>query len=401
MALFGKSKSNNLSRANSILEGLAPKEEVIKEEEVIVPVVETPVVVTPPVVEVTEKVIDNIPPVVETPPVVIEDKEVEGVANPNTDKPSPVVPVVETPPTAEVTEELLLAKLSERLGRTVTNFDELSPKEANIDPELKQLQDWKEKTGLSLSEWSNYNRDFSKLSDMDIARELLATENPNFTKEELEYSLDKYVIDEDLDDKNDRLKKSISLKKYAKEGRDKLEANKLELANSNGKAVLTQEQQDSIKLADEYRTSNSTIKQQQEAYNAGIIEASTGLEAIDLRLSDDLTIKYNVPVEVRKNLPKTVAEMPHWYNADGSYNHANVVKDVAKVTNFEAMIEAAYNQGISVGTENRIKVGANIEIDGTRKPATTSTSKGNVSDVVSKIAGSRSSAKLRFRTKKE
>jgi len=405
MALF-KKKGDNLSRAGAILDILAPKD-AVDTPPVDVPPVDTPPIEeqqidTPPVVDTPPANIDTPPvdvPPVDTPPVEGEEPT-GGVATPPVVPEPPVTPEPVVPQSAEVTEELLLTKLSEKLGRTVTNFDELTPKEANIDPELKQLQEWKEKTGLPLSEWSNYTRDFSKMGDMDIARETLAKQYPNFTKEELNYELQRFSYDENVDDESDKIKKSIELKKFAAEGRGKLEANRLELANSTPQAVLTQEQQDAIALAQQVRADNLTSTQKQDAYNIGITQASTSLEAIDLKLSDDLTIKYNIPVEVKKGLPKMVAEMPHWYNEDGTYNHSNVVKDVAKVTNFEAMVKAAFEQGKSVGAESRIKAGGNITIDGIPNQAPASKPKGNVSDVVSKLTGAKTGSKLRFRTKK-
>lgn len=302
------------------------------------------------------------------------------------------------PQVAEVTDDLIFEKLSETLGREVKSYDDLKPNE--VDPELAQLLEWKAKTGLSLSEWSNYNKDFSKMGDMEVAREILAQKYPNFTQEELAYELKNFVYNEDLDEEGEKIKKSIELKKFAAKGREALEAKKLELIPTTQAATLTQEQQDAIEIAQQVGQNKVTAQAAQDAYNASIAEASTGLDSIDLKLSDELTIKYNMPDEVKKGLPKMVAEMPHWYNEDGSYNHANVVKDVAKVTNFEAMVKAAYEQGIAVGTEGRIKVGANITIDGTQPAGSTSEPKGNVADVVSKITGAKTGSKLRFRTKK-
>lgn len=401
MAIF-KKQGNNLSRAGAILSALAPKDKPEGEE-----VIDTPPVVegqqtteTPPVVETPEATIDT-PAVVETPPTVVEGEEgTEGVATPPVVDTPPVTPEVVVPQVAEVTEEILLAKLSEKLGREVNSFDDLTPKEVSIDPELKQLQDWKEKTGLPLSEWSNYNRDFSQMGDMDVAREILAKQYPNFTQEELAYSLKNFVYDESIDDESDKIKKSIALKKFAKEGRDSLEANRLELVNSSPQAVLTQEQQDAIALAQQVQQQTLTVQQQQEAYNTGIANASTSLDSIDLKLTDDLTIKYNVPVEVKNSLPKAVAEMPHWYNEDGSFNHSNVVKDVALVTNQDAIFKAIFEQGVAVGKEGQIKKGANITIDGnTPQHVSTGDKKGNVADVVSKLAGSKTGSKFRFRNK--
>ena len=407
MAFF-KKRGDSLSRAGAILDSLAPqdsnedttqdgaelppKTDIIQEEGTF----ETQ--------ESTDEPHENIPSgdvdIQSTDENLSEGTPPVEVANP-TDSLPPVTLEKDVPNTAEVTEELLLAKLSEKLGRTVSDFDELTPKEVNIDPELKQLQDWKEKTGLPLSEWSNYNRDFSKMGDMDVAREILAKQYPNLTKEELEYSLQNYVYNEETDDDSDKIKKSIELKKFAAKGRKELEENRLELVNSNPQAKLTQEQQDAIEFYTKTKNQSVATEAAQEAYNTGITKASTSLESIDLNLSDNLTIQYKIPVEVKSNLPKLVAEMPNWYNEDGSYNHENVVKDVAKVTNFESMVKAAYEQGVAVGTEKRIKSAGNITIDGIKQTPPTSTPKGNVTDVVSKITGATQGSKLRFRTKKK
>ena len=121
MAIF-KSKGNNLSRASAILDSLSPKDTTdIPPVEPVTPPVDVPPVDTPPVEPVTPPV--DVPPV-DTPPVEPITPPTDGLATP------PVVEIPEpvVPQSAEVTEELLLAKLSEKLGRTVSNFDELTPK---------------------------------------------------------------------------------------------------------------------------------------------------------------------------------------------------------------------------------------------------------------------------------
>lgn len=409
MALF-KKKGDSLSRAGAILDALAPKEgdEGVKtpdtppvegQQEPNTPPTDEP---TPPATPPVEG--QDTPPVegAATPPAGDTGEEgEEGTATPPTQT-TPTTPPVDTPPTApEITDELLYNRLSEMLGREVKSADDLKALEApEVDPEVKQLLEWKEKTGLSLSEWSKFNKDFSQMGDLDVAREILAQKYPNFTKEELDYSLRNFVYDETVDDEGAKIKKSIELKKFAQEGREQLESKRLELVANKPQATLTKEQQDAIALAQQVQANQATVQQQQEAYNQGITKASQGLDSIDLKLSDDLTLKYNVPVEVKKSLPKTVAEMPHWYNEDGSYNHANVVKDVAKVTNFEAIVKAAYEQGIAVGKEGQIKKGANITIDGTPPSSPQAPTKGNVAEVIGKLAGDRNKSRLRFRNKK-
>lgn len=380
MAFF-KKQGDNLSRAASIISGIS-KTPSGEPKPPVEPTIE-------PTVEPTVEPTDNIPPVE------------EGVADPIPPvEVKPEVPKpVETPEvTPEVTEEALLSLLSERLGRSISSVDDLKQKE--VDPEVEALLKWKEDTGLSLSDWSEYNKDFSSMKDLDVAREILSQEFPNFTDEEIEYSLKDYIYDEDYDDDGDKMRKNINLKKFAKEGREKLESSKVNLPKGNKQPSLTKEQQEAINFANQFKETQAASAKATEDYNLNISKQSQSLEAIELNLKEGMTLKYSIPEETRRNLPKMVAEMPHWYNEDGSYNHANVVKDVAKVTNFDAMIQAAYNQGVESGKEGQIRVGANITIDGSPSPAKPTTKKGNIESVVSNITGGRQGSKLRFKRKK-
>jgi hypothetical protein len=396
MSIF-KNRGVNQSRAASIISSMNPKEKPETETAVKdVPPVEDK---TPPV-EAPEKVVppveDKTPPEeaaeVEAPP---GEDNLPPVLEPGVAKPDQmVVKELETPPVTEVTDDLILSKLSEKLGKKIESYDDLKP--ADIDPQIAELLKWKEDTGLSLSKWSNYNKDFSKMSDLEIARELLAQKFPNFTKEELDYTLSDYIYNEDVDEDGDKIKKSIALKKAAHEGRQALETNKLKLSEVQTEKVLTPEQKEDIGFAAKMKQQFADNKVKQSVYDQKIVEAVQTLNTIDLQLDKDLAIKFNVPDGVKRDLPKTVAEMPNWYNADGSFNHANVVNDVAKVTNFNAIVEAVYQQGINVGKEGMIKKSANITIDQVQAPDSTQVKKGNIEDIVNNITGGNRKSKLRF-----
>tara|TARA_R110002167_G_scaffold331706_1_gene538393 strand:+ start:36533 stop:37765 length:1233 start_codon:yes stop_codon:yes gene_type:complete len=294
-----------------------------------------------------------------------------------------------------LTEEAIFSFLSEKLNRKVESVDDLTPKEIEIDPELKQLAEWKEKTGLSLSKWSDYNKDYSQVGDLDIAREILSQNHPNFTKEELEYKLSNFVYDEDEDGESERLEKSIKLKEFAQKGRLEFEAKRLELKPSGDTQTLTKEQIESLTFADQARDRMQTTSDNEKVYEEKLHEASLALNSLDLKLGDDLTIKYEVPEGSKKTLTKSILEMPHWYNNDGSINHNNVALDGVKVRDFDSIMDAVLKQGIAIGREEIIEGKPNTKIGVDGLPQTGGTPKtGNISEVVSKITGSGS--KLRF-----
>jgi len=411
MALF-RNINDPKSRAVDIISQIKPKTEEMVSEEAVEDVVENP----PTPQEVTPEVESTPPTPPETEPKVPEKVKSEDNTTPPSIEEDPVrkdsvkeaiedpsaTPVKEQGEShAKIDEQTMLSFLSEKLNRKVESLEDLTiTEQPEIDPEVKQLLDWKEKTGLSLSQWPEYNKDFSKMGDLEVAREILAQEYPNLTKEEINYSLRDYIYDEDLDDPNDKVKKNIELKKLAQEGRASLEKKRLELTSTQN-SKLSQEQLEDLELA-------KTVKQQQqeaqinhEKYKKKLQNAALSLEPINLQLTDDLTIKYDVSEGERKALPDLILNMPTWYNKDGSLNHANIVKDGLKIKDFDAIVQKAFNQGVDFGKESKIKADKNITIDTASHPLTPNDAekKGNITQVIDKISGNRGN-KLRFGKKK-
>ena len=391
MARLGQNRNKNLTRANSIISGMQGEGDAL--EGVDVNELEQNIKTdTPPVVE-TTPVVDDTPPVVEgqdgegTPPIV------------NTPPVAELEKVI--PPTAEVTDKLIFEKLSETLGREVKSYDDLTPKEVKLDDEVKQLLEWKEKTGLSLSKWADYNKDFSKLNDLEVAKEILAEKYPDFTEEELEYTMKGYVYDELEDDESDRIAKSIALKKFAKEGRETLEQKKINFLESQPKSSLSVEEKELLDYAKTVKQKEASLKDQNVSYQNSLKEASLKLQAINLDLGDGLKINHNVAQESKKDLVDYINTMPDWYKEDGSFNHENIARDSYKLKNFDTIIKAAFEQGKSFAIEGKIRENNNISLDPSSIRQDNDTKEqGNIQEVVANLTG-KNSSKFRFRKSKK
>ena len=111
-----------------------------------------------------------------------------------------------------VTDELLFKSLSEKLGKEVKSFDDLTPAPLEIDPQVKALNEWREKTGRPIEDFFKYQRDFTQVNDLEIAREFLQIEYPTLTSDEISLELEKFVPSED-DLDTDTAKKNLKLKK--------------------------------------------------------------------------------------------------------------------------------------------------------------------------------------------
>lgn len=307
------------------------------------------------------------------------------------------------PEAPKITDEAMYNYLSEKLNRKIESIDDLTIREEKeLDPEVKQLLEWKEKTGLSLSKWSDYNKDFSKMGDLDMAREILSKRYPNFNSEELNYKLKDFIYNEKEDDETDRIKKSIALKTFSADGRRELEANQLKLVSTEGQ-ILTSQQEKDLDAYSQIQQNQSTVESNQTQYMKDLSSAAMSLEALNLKLSDDLTINYDISEGDRKTLPKEIAEMPHWYNSDGSMNHSNIARDGLIIRDFDTIVKKVYEQGVSVGQESKIKADNNITIDTQTQPVHSGedAKKGNINDVIDSIAGNRSGRKLRFGRKEK
>lgn len=310
----------------------------------------------------------------------------------------PIKDTVETKPAlAEIGDDVILAKLSETLGRKIESYDDLKPKEIAVDPELKQLIEWKEKTGLSLTQFADYTRDYSQMSDMEVAREILKQKYPTFTKEQLDFELSSLVYDEDMDDETDKMRKSVELTKLATEGRQMLESKKLELKPIESKG-LTQEQQEAIEFANNVKQQNAQIVENQTAYENNLNLAAQNLDTVALNLDEGVVINHKVDDGDKNSLKDFILNPPHWFDEKGNPIPANIAQDGYKIKNFDALIKAAFEQGKAVQKEADIKGKGNVNLDTPPAPQGQGTeTKSNISKVVNHLTGNNSQRRGRFR----
>lgn len=294
---------------------------------------------------------------------------------PSTEPITPPANVTEPKPVVQDTE--LLTILSEKLGRPVSSFDELNKQPENpldSNPQLKQIAEWSAKTGRPLTDWVNYQKDYDKMSDLEVVRESLRHEYPTLSPEEVQLELEGYIAGED-DMPNEAAKKTLELKKKAMSGRATLNSLKLQL-DTPLPLNLSPELQQDLEVAKVAKANLQAQKQYQGEYSAGIKTAASTIESIPLQLEDGLVINYAVSAEDKQLLPDMIATMPHWRNADGTDNHAAVVRDAAIIKNLESIVKIAYQQGIDKGKLAVVEESNNISFDRTAAGGNATVEKG-------------------------
>lgn len=262
-----------------------------------------------------------------------------------------------------IEDSKLLKVLSEKLGREIQSLDELTKREeTQLNPQIKAIADWADKTGRPIEDWVKFNKDYSTMSDVDKAREILSLKYPSFTEKEIELELSQFVeseddLQEDIDVKTKELKKLIS-----NDGK-LLEDVKLELGKPiEGYNVIPEEIKAEVDFAKAARESYDRAMKSQEVYDTGIKTAVDTMTGLEIDLDEGLKIDYNMSPEDKKDLPSFLSEMPHWKNTDGSMNHNAVVADALKIRNFDKIMKMVYQQGVAKGNEQLLKDANNITL---------------------------------------
>jgi len=322
----------------------------------------------PPVLEVLENIESTTTPeTVVTEPVVIPVVESGVEANTSNEKvEQEVVTVpVQTQVTAEINDDSVFNYLSGKLGKEVKTLDDLIPQSVNpldSDPYLKNLVEWRNKTGRPLEDWAKYQKNYDEMSDIDVVRESLQLKYPMLTPDEIDSELSKFIPDEDEDTPQEIRSKNIEIKKFAHDGRTLLNELKSDLGKPSEGFGLSEEQKSDLELARQYKESQAGQSQAVLEYSNNVKQASFDLGKVSLKLSDTLSIDYNVSEQTKKELPDFINTMPHWRNADGGMNFKAVAEDSLKIKHFDDIMKIVFEQGLSAGKDEVLKTTNNVNL---------------------------------------
>lgn len=263
----------------------------------------------------------------------------------------------------EVSEELILKSLSEKLGREITSFDDLTETSNPLEEDeyLSRLVEWREKTGRPIEDWVKYQKDYNEVPDVEVAREFLQLEYPELTPEDIQLELDtKYISSED-DMDSDAALKNLELKKLVAKGRKELGKLVSDLGEPNT-PKLSKEMQQDLQLAKQFKQLQADSVKSGEVYNQGITTQASEFKSIKMDLAEGVSLDFKLPEGSEKSLVGMVQDAPHWKNEDGSWNHQAIVRDAAIIANYEQMLKIAYEQGRNSGNDEIIQEAKNTTL---------------------------------------
>ena len=330
------------------------------------------------------------------------DKHEKTLESKETTSQTPVVKEVkeETTPTQEVKEEIkeeekpvvektglsedeVLSHINERYNKNIESVDDLfAQREAQKDlPEdVSAYLKYKKETGRGIEDYVKLNQDFSNMDPDSLLRKYFKETEEGLDDEDIDFKMEEYHSDEELDETSDIKRKRIAkkkviaqAKKYFTEQKDKynkpLESSGSEVSQSDGKEY--QEYKQYLKDA---KTYEEETKQKRNWFDKKTNEVfSSEFKGFEFTLDDKRVIFSPGNASELKSAQSTPMNFINKFLDD-----KGLMKDakgyhraLAIAMNPERFAEFFYEQGKSNATEDVMRKTKNINMSERRTPEST------------------------------
>ena len=246
-------------------------------------------------------------------------------------------------------DEIVLQYLSEKLGRDITSFDNLSNTEYETESndfaseQLRVINDYVKNTGRTVQDYLNTQTvDLSDVSDDAVLKEYLRLDNPDLTEAELnDYMTATYKMDKEEYSTRDMNAGKVQLKNDARAAREYFNEIKQEYA-----------------MPDE--SFDTGVSEEERGEWLGQMESEVDdLEGLSFEMNDQgEEIVYNLDDEARNEIKNYNSNLENFFdkyvdeNGDWDFDALNT--DMYILNNVDKIIRGVANQYRSKGTESVI-----------------------------------------------
>lgn len=258
-------------------------------------------------------------------------------------------------------------------------LNQLTPSEQRELPEdVKKYLDFREETnGRGFSDFLEYQKDFSSMSDEDKVKKFIKENNPTYTKEDVEDVFEeRYSFDEDYDDEKDVRKKKRELRKMSDDAEKYFTEQKSKWGTKLGSSeeTIPEDYVQSKQQWDEYQ------KQQSEIAEINQDKSNFFVNETDKMFNENFKgFEFKVGEQTINHLssnPKDISESQK--DLSGFFNsfldENGYVKDVEGyhkamyvAMNYESILESVYETAVANHLEKESKISKNIDMGRARK----------------------------------
>ena len=266
----------------------------------------------------------------------------------------------ETESVVSLDDSSVLSYLSEKLGREVSGFEDLTSESntsADIDERVLAINNFIKETGRDIQDWFAYQAmNPSEMDDLSAVKMQLKSQYGDVSESDIDLILEnKYNLDEDLYDENEVRLAKLQLKVDADKARQEIETVRSQYATPVKKEEPQQQQ-----------TNNEEFESivTDEWLNSMSAEVDA-LEGIEFELAKDKSFTFGIEDNYKSTLKSKNENIEDFFSnyvsEDGQWDFERWNMHQAVLDNIETIVKSAYQQGLGDGQRNLVSKAANVQ----------------------------------------
>ena len=287
---------------------------------------------------------------------------------------------------SELKEEDVLSFIKNRYDKDVASVSDLfAEKEANqeIPEDVAAYLEYRKKTGRSFEDYSKLNRDFKAMDEKQLLREYYHATEDSLDGDDINYMLEDFAYDADVDEENVIKKKKLAFKKEIGKARKFFEAQKEMYKEplESSPASISEEQQKAIEAYNQYVKDAQTYEEEAKRKRDWFLKETDSVfspefKGFDFKVGEDKVITF---------LPSTNVSEMKALNSDSTNfvkrfldTETGLIKDAvgyhraaSVAQNPERFAKFFYEQGLADATTDVTKKIKNVNMSTRNTPQVT------------------------------
>lgn len=255
--------------------------------------------------------------------------------------------------TNQQVEEAMFGYLSERLGRNISSFDDLTyteQKAPQLDERIEKISQFVQETGRSPEDYLAYQRmDPSNMDDMSVLLVNTSFEYPNLSNDEVRLLVNsKYKLDPNIYSEQEVQISQLQMKVDAETARKGIN----EVRETYRAPVQEQSTSEDSFIDDEWL--------------ANMRRETAALTGLEFDLGNGNSFQFGLDDNYRNQLIEKNTQLEDYFDPyvseDGTWDYDKLNSHRAVVDNIDKIVSNAYRQGISDGQRNVVTKVANSSV---------------------------------------
>jgi len=332
-----------------------------------------------------------------------EEKTPEASAEEAMEEEQPLEDIEDEVKDGPMSDEVVLNYLKEKYNLDLSSLEQVNKKE-ELPSDVEAFLKYKRETGRGMEDYLALNQDFSKMSETDLLRSFIKSENPEYDAEDIDFEMEAFAYDEDVDDAKDIKRAKLEKKKTIAKARKYFEEQKSKYL-TKVESTSTTVDPEVLRAAEEYKRlslesenaqsenmkRHSSFKQKTEDF------FSNNFEGFKYKIGESEFVYKPGDVEKVKNRQMDVNNFfSKFLDKDGFLTDAaEYHKAIATAMNPDAIAKFFYEKGKSEAVENLSKESKNVKMDVRQTPQSSSNFSGFRVSSVDSSSGNRLRIKKR------